>query len=192
MENIDIEMIRKTYPKFVSKDQVYRICHVSKATALFLLQSGLIPCTDSGKKTRRYRVKLDDVIEYLLNREIDPIAYKPPEGYYINKSHPVSPHHKRARIPPELLPGARYFFENKMQKYDDVMTTVEVSKFLGYSRQAVISWHERKEIKDFVIKGKLMFPKEYLLDFIISDRFNNILLKSNKHIALIKEYLSVE
>ena len=56
MENIDIEMIRKTYPKIVSKDQVYRICHISKATALFLLQSGMIPCTDSGKKTRRYKV----------------------------------------------------------------------------------------------------------------------------------------
>lgn len=192
MENIDIEIIRKNYPKFVSKDQVYRICHVSKATALFLLQSGLIPCTDSGKKTRRYRVRLDDVIEYLLNREIDPIAYKPPEGYYINKSHPVSPHHKRARIPPELLPGARYFFEEKMQKYDDVMTTAEVAKFLGYSKKTVVSWYECKEIKCFLIKGKLMFPKEYLLNFIVSDRCNDILLKSNRHVAMIKEYVSAE
>ena len=159
MENIDIEIIRQNYPKFVSKDQVYRIGHVSKATALFLLQSGLIPCTDSGKKTRRYRVRLDDVIEYLLNREIDPIAYKPPEGYYINKSHPVSPHHKRARIPPELLPGARYFVEEKMQKYDDVMTTAEVAKFLGYSKKTVVSWYERKEIKCFLIKGNSFWPQ---------------------------------
>ena len=192
MENIDIEMIRKTYPKFVSKDQVYRICHVSKATALFLLQSGLIPCTDSGKKTRRYRVKLDDVIEYLLNRDIDPIAYKPPEGYYISKSHPASPHHRRARIPKELLPESRSFFEEKMQKYDDVMTTAEVAKFLGYSKKTVVSWYERKEIMCFLIKGKLMFPKEYFLDFIISDRCNDILLKSNRHIAMIKEYVSAE
>ena len=76
MDNLEIEAIRRTYPRIVSKDQVYRICHISKATALYLLQSGLIPCVDSGKKTRRYHVELEDVIAYLQNREIDPFSYK--------------------------------------------------------------------------------------------------------------------
>lgn len=43
---------------------------ISKATALYLLQSGAIPCKDTGKKTRRYAIKTDDVIEYLRQREI--------------------------------------------------------------------------------------------------------------------------
>ena len=74
----EIEAIRSQYPKIISKDQVYRICHISKATALYLLQNGLIPNVDSGKKTRKYRIQLDDVIAYLQKREEDPLSFKPP------------------------------------------------------------------------------------------------------------------
>ena len=31
-------------PDVITKDQLYRICHISKSTALYLLQSGKIPC----------------------------------------------------------------------------------------------------------------------------------------------------
>ena len=36
--------IRKQYPETISKDQFYRIAHISKATELYLLQSGLVSC----------------------------------------------------------------------------------------------------------------------------------------------------
>ena len=50
-EKLDFyESIRREYPEVITKDQFYRIAHISKATALFLLQSGKVPCKDSGKK----------------------------------------------------------------------------------------------------------------------------------------------
>ena len=51
------EEIKRTFPRTMSKDQFYQAAHISKATALYLLQSGLVPCKDSGKKTRRYTIK---------------------------------------------------------------------------------------------------------------------------------------
>ena len=45
------EEIKRTFPHTMSKDQFYQVAHISKATALYLLQSGLVPCKDSGKKT---------------------------------------------------------------------------------------------------------------------------------------------
>ena len=189
MDNIEIEMIRKTYPKIISKDQVYRICHISKATALYLLQSGLIPCTNSGKKTRKYRVELEDVITYLQKREICPIEYKPPEGYYKDTSQPTNRHRRHIHIPMKRISDARTYLEEKLRNYDEVMTTAQVSQFLGYSQKTVVSWHEKKETKSFMIKGRLMFPKEYLIDFIVSDRCNYISQKSNNHFVLIKEFL---
>lgn len=55
MKNLEAHFkeIKKQYPKTMSKDQLYRVAHISKATALYLLQSGAIPCKDTGKKTRR-------------------------------------------------------------------------------------------------------------------------------------------
>ena len=44
------EPIRREYREVITKDQFYRIAHISKATALFLLQSGKVPYKDSGKK----------------------------------------------------------------------------------------------------------------------------------------------
>lgn len=46
------------YPETVQKEQFRIICHISKRTARYLLQSGLVPCVQSGKKTRNYTIKL--------------------------------------------------------------------------------------------------------------------------------------
>ena len=54
-------------PDVITKDQLYRICHISKSTALYLLQSGKIPCEYTGRKTRCYKIKKADVIAYLEN-----------------------------------------------------------------------------------------------------------------------------
>ena len=66
--------ILEQYPIYMTKDQMYRICHISKKTCLFLLESGLVPCLDSGKKTRRFKIKTTDVIHYLEERERKPGA----------------------------------------------------------------------------------------------------------------------
>lgn len=80
------DAIRRTYPETISKDQFYRIAHISKATALHLLQNGLVPCKDSGKKTRRYTIRTDDVITYLIDREIQPEKYGAPDHWYRDRS----------------------------------------------------------------------------------------------------------
>lgn len=49
--------------EIITKDQLYKICHISKSTALYLLKSGKIPCEYNGKKTRFYKIKKDDVIK---------------------------------------------------------------------------------------------------------------------------------
>ena len=50
MEQITIEFLRTTYPDEITKDQFYRICHISKKTASYLLESGIVPCRNSDTK----------------------------------------------------------------------------------------------------------------------------------------------
>ncbi len=64
------QLLYRLYPPVITKDQFYRICNISKKTAAHLLDNGLVPCISSGKKTRKYKIKLDDVIEYLEIRGI--------------------------------------------------------------------------------------------------------------------------
>ena len=58
-------LLRETYPAIISGDQLCRVCHISKRKAKWLLENGVIPCEDTGRKTRRYRIRLEDAIAYL-------------------------------------------------------------------------------------------------------------------------------
>ena len=40
-------------PEVMNKEQFFRICHISKSTALHLLKSGKVPCEWSGKVVQK-------------------------------------------------------------------------------------------------------------------------------------------
>lgn len=66
----------------ITKEQFCRICHISKRHAKYLLDSGLVKCVDSGKKTRRYTIQAKDVWTYLIDQDAHPEKYRAPAGYY--------------------------------------------------------------------------------------------------------------
>ena len=76
----DYSALLKEYPPVISKDQLYRICHISKRKATWLLENGIIPCEDSGKKTRRFKIRTVDVIRYLETLENSPEQIVVPVG----------------------------------------------------------------------------------------------------------------
>ena len=76
----DYSALLKDYPPIISKDQLYRICHISKRKATWLLENGIIPCEDSGKKTRRFKIRTVDVIRYLETLENSPEQIVVPVG----------------------------------------------------------------------------------------------------------------
>lgn len=62
-------------PKVMTKEQLRKLCHISKNTARILLQSGKIPCIYSGGLTRCYKILKKDVIAYLAHRDVCPEYY---------------------------------------------------------------------------------------------------------------------
>ena len=88
--------ILEEYPNGMTKDQFYRVARINKQHAKYLLDSGLVPCINTGKKTRKYHIATHDVITYLCDREDNPEKYKVPAGFYIGKNgcskrHPDKP-----------------------------------------------------------------------------------------------------
>ena len=49
----DYEWVLDEYPEYITKEQLYKICKVSKKTAQKYLESGLIPSVCTGKKTHQ-------------------------------------------------------------------------------------------------------------------------------------------
>lgn len=182
----EYQYIFEQYPIYMTKDQMYRICHISKKTCLFLLESGLVPCLDSGKKTRRFKIKTTDVIHYLEDRELRPEYYKPPEGYY------KQPHIPQPRVLSEHdLLVMRQFYEEELAPWPDVMTIKQVSAFTGYGKTSVERWCSKQYLKNFYIKRRYYIPKEFLVDFLASWRFIGKTVKSEIYRRLDKKVVDL-
>lgn len=192
-EQSEFNEIRKQYPMSMTKDQFYRVAHISKATALYLLISGLVPCMDSGKKTRKYTIKTDDVINYLFNRKTNPAKYTAPDGWYASRSGKYPPITSYRSELLTLSNKARERFMSyltlKLSGAEDLLSIPQVSALTGYNTKTVYRWCREKGIKHFRISNRVLIPKIILIQYLSSEDANSIRKKSAVHLALIQEFL---
>ena len=171
-------------PDVITKDQLYRICHISKSTALYLLQSGKIPCEYTGRKTRCYKIKKEDVIAYLENRKVFPESYSAPAGWY-KGDYTVQ---MEEQVPEIVLEQLRQYYTELLAGYLDVMTAAEVAKLTGYSKSTINNWCNQGHIKSFRKNNTNYIPKVYLIEFFCSKNFRTITRKSPWHIRTLQGF----
>lgn len=187
------DAIRRAYPETISKEQFYRIAHISKATALHLLQNGLVPCKDTGKKTRRYTIRTDDVIAYLIDREIQPEKYGAPDHWYRDRSGYRKSRNTFRYELSNLSEIEKKLFEEYTQKelasYGDLLSVEETMEITGYSSTAIYHWCNAKKLVGFKISGRLIIPKIGLAEFLISPCSCCIQRKSWRHLLFVATFL---
>ena len=173
----DYAFLREEYPPVVSSEQLRKILRVSKRKCVWMLQTGLIPCTDTHKKTRRYLIELENVIRFLIDCEEQPPAFPKNQFTAGRKTLPVTPIQ-----PPD---GFREELEDAWCKVPDVLTIGEVAKLTGYSDNAVDRWIIKGSLRSVLVQTGLITCKEWLVDFYCGEGYT-IAKKSEKHIRLIK------
>lgn len=173
-----------SYPTVVTKEQLYKVCHVSKKTALYYIESGLIPCKCSGKQTRKYTIMTTDLVDFLEKRDESPDDFHAPNGWY--KGAPSScPCHLSPQQRQRLQEALEYITES----YPDVLTVDEVMEITGYVNTSIHKWCQAKKVVAFRISGKYMIPKVSLLEYLVSDAYLSIHAKSRKHYLLLAKTL---
>lgn len=183
------EYLYKLYPPVITKDQFYRICNVSKKTAAHLLDNGLVPCTNSGKQTRKYKIKLEDVIEYLETREVDPGKFAAPYGWYKAKMKPGA---KRLVLSKENIRKIKLYFKNLLYVYPDVLSINQVSDVTGYSTTTILKWVNKGMLKCFNMGNRYIVPKICLLEFLSGPDFMQTLVHSKYEKERLMKYLNDE
>ena len=144
------QQILDEYPEYITKEQLYQICHISKKSAQNLLESGEIPCIDSGRKTHRFLIATADVVDYLQRRESAP--------------KPVADETAVEKI------------RSALTLYPDVLSVTQVSELTGRRSSTVTKWCRLNYVDNFNAGGKNHIPKASLTDFLISrwEEFQNI------------------
>lgn len=178
----------KEFPEIMNKEQLRKACHISKRTALYLLQFNLIPHTSTGKKTRCYKIKKSDIIAFMNDRQVNPAKYIAPENWYKYGSSTVKPY--KIRIQPELPEGRaqlRKFYEDRLKAKLDLLDVAEVEEFTGYNRRTVGEWIRKGKLRGISLPHKYMIPKCFLLDWLSSEEYNRTNRKSKKHVEMLWE-----
>lgn len=173
----DYSFLADKYPEYVSKDQFYRIAHISKATAKYYLDNGFIPCRASKKKTRRYRIALKDIIFFMEERD------KSPEKYYLPKhfNNPflTGEERQRKRMPrngnyadsyklkrANEIKNYRHYLEQQFADYPDMMTKAQIRQVTGHSIPVLNTWIKSGKVKYIYTRSTHFVQKKSVISYL--------------------------
>ena len=174
MRNGKYSSLKEHYPEHISLDQLSRICKIAKRSAKYLVEHGIIPATDTGKITWRYKIALDDVISYLYRREkvgsmIPCRAVTSGNGGRVGK-----PSNRRcfAQVvesgeEPEIAEYFKYIYS----EYNEVLTTADVTEITGIGKSYLLKRLKAGDIRYFAKDPHYLILKEHLLEFVVHPRF---------------------
>lgn len=69
-------------PDEITMEEFYRLLHISKRRAAWILQAGLVPCEDRGSRTWRYRIPRQEALSFQKKFQAYPERYSPPPGSF--------------------------------------------------------------------------------------------------------------
>lgn len=180
----DYSYLRDHYPPVITLDQLYRICHISKRKAKWLLENHVIPCQDSRKKTRRFKIQLEDVIHYLEELENGNQIVLFPKGFFSSHCIPKPTAQKKKMLRklarPDIQKEIYHYFEKKFASFPDALTTAAVAQMTGYGRNAVNRWIQTGHLKVYS-RGDRFIPKTFLLEFCCSAYYIRLCSLSPDH-----------
>ena len=162
---------------YVTQEQVCRMLHISKRKAKYILDNGIIPCINTGKKTRQYRVKLSDV-EYYIEHPFDFAV-----GMFPGTN--SNPAKKEAiRLDETILYD---YFYTLLKNENDILTTAQVSEITGYGKPTIYRWLQKGWLHSVPFLKKHLIKKVELLNFITSPTYTTLPQKSPRHLQQIEE-----
>ena len=159
----DYSALLLEYTAVISKDQLYRICHISKRKATWLLEHGVIPCKDSGKKTRRFQIYTADVVNYLITLENEPQKVAIPAGIFTNDKN-----REKKKSPLTRLTHAelKRHLCLRWNSEPDALTITQISKITGYNMQTVGQWISKGKLQYVSCPDGRKVAKRWLIQFM--------------------------
>ena len=173
---MDYDYLCEQYPEVISMDQLYRICHISKRKAKWLLENGVIPCEDSGKRTRRFQIHLEDVITFLERWDAGLLQEAIPPGIFSSGG-------RTLEQPYQILDSGALaaFLLERWADAPEVLTVAQTASLCGYGPSAINRWVRDGLVEAVSYRGHNLIFKESLADRLASYEGQTISARSELH-----------
>ena len=177
----------------ISLEQLYKMLHVSKRKAVWMLQNGVIPCRVRNTSTHKYAIRIEDV-EIYMERSKREKRDEIPQGRF--SSRPVS----SAIELPELYLTVRgeeqdrYIEHLKCMLTDapDRLSVKDVAAVTGYSADYINDLIDSGELYAVKLYGAYCIPKVQLIAFLATDKAFGIRRKSEWHKSVIQNFIHTQ
>ena len=186
--------------EIISLEQLYKMLHISKRKAAWMLQNGIIPCEIRNTPTHKYSVRKEDVLAYMAKsdrekrKEIPVGIFNAKKtnnprrtesqdsdcGGYFDDTHYKLRGKERARF--------KKMLEDLLSAVPDTLTVDEVVELTGYHRRTILRYAQRKYIYAVNIMGKYYISKQSIINYLATDKAFKNAQKSEWHEKLITKY----
>ena len=184
---MDYSYLRNEYPETVSMDQLYRICHISKRKAKWLLENGIIPCQDSGRQTRRFQIQLEDIITFLERRDAGLLREDIPAGIFSSSG-------RTLENPRQILDSGALcaFLLDRWADAPDMLTVAQAASLCGYGPSTINRWVRDSIVEAVRCYGSNLISKESLAERLASSEGQLIPARSALHEELLEGFRAEE
>lgn len=160
-------------PDEITKEQLYKLLHVSKRKAKWMLDKGIIPCVNRGTKTHTYLIRMEDVQIYLERSDAER-SKEIPTGHFNAK--PAKSHRKREALPPrELREGETDDYmlclEEEWEILPDDLSVAQVVSLTGICEKRILRWLQTGELFAVRFGGRYHIPKEVVIEWYAKTRY---------------------
>ena len=183
----------------ISLEQLYKMLHISKRKAAWMLQNGIIPCKTRNTKTHRYVIDIADIEAYLQKSSYER-RKEIPVGIFNAKPTKMTVSLNRAPLDPAALAECYITIaddckeefiahvEKRLNYFNDALTVEEAAKIIGYTRGMVLSHVQEKHIEAAWLGNKYIIGKKALAEFLATERAFAIVNKSRWHLNTILKF----
>lgn len=180
---MDYDTLRQDFPETISMEQFYKMAHISKRKAKWLLENGVVPCEDNGKRTRRSQIRLADAIAFLERWAAGELGKDIPAGAFSSGvSHDIP---EQAYFDSEELTA---YLLTLWQDAPDMLTVKQAAALCCYAPTSINHWVQNKRIEAILYFGNNLVSKESLAAFLASPYGQSIAVQSAWHKELMADF----
>ena len=184
--------------EIISLEQLYKMLHISKRKAAWMLQNRIIPCETRNTHTHKYSIRKKDVLAYMEKSDREKRKEIPVGIFNAKKTN------NPRRTESQVSDGGGYFdytncklrgkertrfkkmLEDLLSSVPDTLTVDEVAELTGYHRRTILRYVQRKYIYAVNIMGKYYISKQSIINYLATDKAFKNTQKSRWHERIIQ------
>ena len=189
--------------EIISLEQLYKMLHISKRKAAWMLQNGIIPCEIRNTPTHKYSVRKEDVLAYMAKSEREKRKEMPIGIFDAKKTN-----NPRRTVSQDSDCGGYFddtnyklrgkertkfkeMLEDLLSAIPDTLTVDEVTELTGYNRKTILRYVQRKYIYGVNMMGKYYISKQSIINYLVTDKAFRNAQKSEWHEKIIAQFMKM-